>query len=71
MAAAIKSMVETSGSVNVAIKAAQKDFATILIPRQTIERIQTGAILDQCAGRNATKSIAKRQVEMISGNINS
>jgi hypothetical protein len=33
--------------------------------------IQIGAILDQCAGVNATKSIAKRRVEMISGNINS
>lgn len=37
------------------------------IPRD----IQIGAILDQCAGEKATKSIAKRRVEMISGNINS
>eukprot|EP00956_Cyclotella_meneghiniana_P008732 scaffold11931_cov56-Cyclotella_meneghiniana.AAC.4 len=33
--------------------------------------VQIGAILDQCAGVRATKAIAKRRVDMISGNINS
>lgn len=45
------------------------DQVNLLNP--TPRDIQIGAILDQCAGVNATKSIAKRRVEMISGNINS
>ena len=33
--------------------------------------VHLGAILDQCTGRQATKRIAKRRIDIVSGNINS
>ena len=37
----------------------------------TARDIQLGAILDQCTGRKATKVIAKRRIDMVTGNVNS
>ena len=37
----------------------------------TARDVQVGAILDQCTGRKATKVIAKRRIDMVTGNVNS
>ena len=37
----------------------------------TARDVQMAAIIDQCSGKKATKVIAKRRIEFISGNVNS
>ena len=46
-----------------------KDQVDLLNP--TPRDVQLGAILDQCSGKKATKKIARRRIDFVSGNVNS
>ena len=37
----------------------------------TAHHVQIGAILDQCVGESSKKVIAKRRIDMVSGNVSS
>ena len=46
-----------------------KDQIDLLNP--TARDVQLGAILDQCIGQKAKKIIAKRRIDIVTGNVNS
>ena len=46
-----------------------KDQIDLLNP--TARDVQLGAILDQCIGQKAKKVIAKRRIDIVTGNVNS
>jgi hypothetical protein len=67
MAAALKTMVETSGVINIAIKAAQQEFPTILIPRQTLEsryKVLQKQMADVDEGNDSLDKFDRNHIDM-------